>query len=186
MAEASDQMRSFHSSTSQPRLVSMAASPGQNVRAESNRLATCSLPSCGCLFAVCSGCDRGRRYCSEDCARTARRLQQRLSGQRYQATERGRHAHALRQARYRARHAHVTHQPRGDHQKSAGTGDGQQRRAPNTAPVRGGHHRPPDCALCGRRTAWLRACFLARSRLRERRRFGAASRSPPPRFACRA
>jgi len=35
--------------------------------AESNRLTTCLRPACETPFAVCGGCDRGRRYCSDVC-----------------------------------------------------------------------------------------------------------------------
>jgi hypothetical protein len=76
---------------------------------EANRLSTCA--SCRRPFAVCGPCDRGRRHCSPSCARTRRQGQLRVAGRRYQATERGRLAHALRQALYRARRAGVTHPP---------------------------------------------------------------------------
>jgi hypothetical protein len=81
----------------------MAERTGQRSHRASNRLITCLLPSCARLFSACGGCDRGRRYCSGECARTARRVQQRRAGRIYQATDRGRLAHAVRQARYRAR-----------------------------------------------------------------------------------
>src|SRR5690606_1981035 len=77
--------------------------------AESNRLTTCLRPGCEKPFAVCGGCDRGRRYCSDACSSEARRAKQRVAGARYQATERGRRQHAERQARYLERRR-VTHQ----------------------------------------------------------------------------
>jgi hypothetical protein len=77
--------------------------------AESNRLTTCLRPGCERPFAVCGGCDRGRRYCSDVCSSEARRAKQRVAGARYQATERGRRQHAERQARYLERRR-VTHQ----------------------------------------------------------------------------
>jgi hypothetical protein len=83
-------------------------SRGQALR-ESNRLATCAAPLCGRLFAVCGPCDRGRRYCSLDCSVSARRARQRQATRLYQSTDRGRLAHAARQARYRERARGVTH-----------------------------------------------------------------------------
>ena len=66
----------------------------------------------GCRAAVliCSRCDRGHRYCTARCAEHARRRSVRTAGCRYQASLRGRHAHADRQRRYRARQQKVTHQ----------------------------------------------------------------------------
>ena len=66
----------------------------------------------GCRTAVliCSHCDRGHRYCTTTCAKEARRHALRAAGSRYQASLRGRHAHAQRQRRYRARQQKVTHQ----------------------------------------------------------------------------
>lgn len=66
----------------------------------------------GCRTAVliCSHCDRGHRYCTTICAKEARRHALRAAGSRYQASLRGRHAHAQRQRRYRARAQKVTHQ----------------------------------------------------------------------------
>lgn len=75
-----------------------------------NRMAMCALDSCHGPFSVCVGCDRGRRYCSKECSAQARRLQQRLASRAYQASERGKLAHAARQARYRARKRQVTQQ----------------------------------------------------------------------------
>jgi hypothetical protein len=66
----------------------------------------------GCRAAVliCSHCDRGQRYCSSACADQARRLTLRAASGRYQASPRGRMAHAQRQRRYRAKQQKVTHQ----------------------------------------------------------------------------
>lgn len=66
----------------------------------------------GCRTAVliCSHCDRGHRYCTAQCSDHARRRAVRAAGCRYQASLRGRHAHAERQRRYRAQQQKVTHQ----------------------------------------------------------------------------
>lgn len=67
---------------------------------------------CHGVVLVCPHCDRGQRYCSARCRDQARHAAQRAAAQRYQATPRGRLAHARRQRRYRQRGAHeiVTHQ----------------------------------------------------------------------------
>ena len=59
---------------------------------------------------ICSCCDRGQVYCAGGCAQEARRQAQRAAGARYQASRRGRLAHALRARRYRHRQKIVTHQ----------------------------------------------------------------------------
>lgn len=66
--------------------------------------ACCSTP-----VLVCSRCDHGNRYC-KDCAAVARPRCIKAAGERYQASRRGRQAHAQRQRRYRAKRAKVTHQ----------------------------------------------------------------------------
>ncbi len=65
---------------------------------------------CRSAVIICSYCDRGQRYCTKACATQARRTAVRGAGCRYQASRRGRHAHAERQRRYRAKHKEVTHQ----------------------------------------------------------------------------
>ncbi len=69
--------------------------------------------SCGLRFGLCSSCDRGQRYCSDQCSEQARRVSLKAAGAKYQSTERGRERHAERQRRYRARQRaaeRVTHQ----------------------------------------------------------------------------
>ncbi len=75
---------------------------------EANRMSICARDCCRQLFAVCGRCDRGRRYCSPECASATRWEQLRRAGRQYQQTPRGRSAHAIRQARYRARKMDVT------------------------------------------------------------------------------
>jgi hypothetical protein len=57
---------------------------------------------CRDQMLICSRCDRGHVYC-DGCAEAARRQGQREAGKRYQATRKGRRAHAARQCAYRAR-----------------------------------------------------------------------------------
>lgn len=159
------------------------------VQTISNRLATCGVASCSRLFAVCGSCDRGRRYCSEECAALARRAQTRRAGRCYQASERGRQAHAARQARYRAKRSRVTHQPlaapsdlreisRGAEQ-SANAAGSNAARSPLGATARGEVNaseraaRPPECAFCRCRSSFLRTGFHATTGAR--RHAGSAS-----------
>lgn len=68
---------------------------------------------CACCrtpVLVCSYCDRGQRYCARGCAAQVRKHRMQAAGERFQASRRGRHAHAERQRRYRARQLIVTHQ----------------------------------------------------------------------------
>ena len=52
---------------------------------------------------LCSSCDRGQRYCGEDCARAARDEAQRAAGRRYQSGDVGRAHHVERTRRWRLR-----------------------------------------------------------------------------------
>jgi hypothetical protein len=62
---------------------------------------------CRDQMLICSHCDCGHVYCDR-CAEAARRQRQREAGKRYQATRKGRRAHAARQCAYRARRNDVT------------------------------------------------------------------------------
>jgi len=64
---------------------------------------------CRAQVLICSHCDRGQIYCGERCAGAARRNSLRAAGRRYQASRRGRFAHAARARCYRRR-KNVTHQ----------------------------------------------------------------------------
>src|SRR5450631_397242 len=63
---------------------------------------------CRVVAYLCTACDRGQRYCSDGCARAARRRSQRECDRRYQSSERGRLKHAERARRYRQRCRSVT------------------------------------------------------------------------------
>lgn len=67
----------------------------------SGRLYQCH--RCFCQVVICSHCDRGNIYCGTRCRGSARSERQKLAGQRYQSSSRGRQKHAARQARYRIR-----------------------------------------------------------------------------------
>ena len=73
---------------------------------------------------VCSGCDRGQRYCSVACRRQARRECLLVAGRRYQSGRAGRFAHARRACRYRRRQKIVTHQASPGHPGGDDSGGG--------------------------------------------------------------
>lgn len=177
----------------------MRRRPPDHLARESNRLATCSLPSCSRLFALCKECDRGRWYCSGECALSARRARQREASRLYQSTERGRRAHAERQARYRRRQRGVTH--RSTHETSepaqgapptpgplslsracAATPSTARRSAPPRSPGAASPprmaHKPPCCHYCGHTSGWLRSGSLATTRTGRRAR-PRRGRAPP-------
>ena len=58
---------------------------------------------CGTAVFICTTCDRGQRYCTGDCARTARQHSQREANRRYGCTPKGRVRSAARSQRYRDR-----------------------------------------------------------------------------------
>src|SRR5262249_26383215 len=58
---------------------------------------------CGTTFYICRSCDRGQRYCSEDCRQKARREQRRQANLRHQQSVEGRLDHRDRQQLYRER-----------------------------------------------------------------------------------
>ena len=117
----------------------------------SNRMAACPNPNCSRIFTVCGKHDRGRRFCSSECAAHARRSSVRVAGRCYQATTRGRQLHAARQARYRERLRRVTHQPHGGEQKPARKPESRRE-----ACARPGDRLLPGCSLCGASTPFLR------------------------------
>jgi len=55
------------------------------------------------VVTVCSGCDCGQSYCSQECAREARRKQKLAAALAYQRTFKGKRKHAAREMRYRQR-----------------------------------------------------------------------------------
>jgi hypothetical protein len=169
-------MASFHSGQFTLTLRQMATSQAKKI-IRANRLSTCAMPSCRRPFAVCVSCDRGRRYCSHDCARTARSQQLRRAGRRFQATPRGRIAHALRQARYRARQSGVTHRSVGCGSAWAqirkviagNNGDARRFAEVHLRELSHGHSSasvPPNCVACGGGSGFFRNGFLGRPQLR--------------------
>ena len=92
-----------------PHSVSIALWPLLSAAMESTgRMFLCA--ACRIQVVLCRRCDRGQIYCGRECSGRARRDAQRAAARRYQATRRGRFAHAERARRYRARCKIVTHQ----------------------------------------------------------------------------
>ncbi len=140
----------------------------------SNRLTTCADGSCNRPFAVCGGCDRGRRFCCRQCADRSRRASLQRAGRQYQKTDRGRSLHAIRQARYRERMRAVTHQSRDadrNHSQKEHKSTTRQAAAPL---VRSDLCHPPACAVCFRPAVFLRNGFLDRTLRRPESRPGTA------------
>ena len=75
----------------------------------SARLYSCC--RCQAQVIICSGCDRGHRYCTGQCATDARSASLKRASKKYQSTRVGRFNNAARQQRYRQREQQiVTHQ----------------------------------------------------------------------------
>lgn len=77
------------------------------MKMKSARFVICA--GCYHQFFICSYCDHGNIYCSQNCSSLARKKFQKNAGKRYQASLNGRHHHADRQRRYCARKNIVTH-----------------------------------------------------------------------------
>jgi hypothetical protein len=60
---------------------------------------------CRVQVVLCSRCDRGNRYCGQQCRHQAREQARRETAQRYQRSWRGRIVHAQRSRRWRQRRA---------------------------------------------------------------------------------
>src|SRR5262245_22103656 len=65
----------------------------------------CLASGCGAMFFVCPHCDRGQRYCSDNCRQRSRLEQVRAASRRYQDSPEGRLGHRDRQRSYRQRKA---------------------------------------------------------------------------------
>ena len=76
---------------------------------KSYRLYSCG--RCSEQVRICLDCDRGNRYCAQECAQIRRRESLRRAGDCYQLSYRGACKHAARQSAWRLRRAQkVTHQ----------------------------------------------------------------------------
>ena len=68
---------------------------------DSHRRYNCA--RCRKLVIICRTCDRGHRYCLDDCSQIRRRESQKRAEQKYQKGRQGKRKHAARQQRYRER-----------------------------------------------------------------------------------
>ncbi len=101
----------------------------------------CNHQACRSVFVLCVGCDRGQRYCSDQCRQAARRAQRSAANRRYQQSDAGRRAHRQCQRRYRDREvARVTDQ--GSHSIIEPT------------PLRA-KCSPSVCVICQRQGRWF-------------------------------
>lgn len=73
---------------------------------------------CRIEVRLCSRCDRGQRYCGEECSAPSRRDSCLEAGRRYQQTECGRRANAKRQKEWRNREIERQQNPTVTHQGS--------------------------------------------------------------------
>ena len=121
----------------------------ERVEPRSGRLFLCA--ACRAQVIICSHCDGGQIYCNGGCGARARRRTVRGAGRRYQASLRGRRAHAARQGRYRARRQNVTHHGSPAPARGALLPTPMMPTVATTAPADA--PRPPDfsCHWCGRR-----------------------------------
>jgi len=148
----------------------MTATSRTGEKTSSNRLAACAAHGCNRPFAVCGGCDRGRKFCSRVCANSARRESLQRAGRQYQATARGRSLHATRQARYRDRQRAVTHQSRVAEPKSPANSPKHGSVAVSAIGASPGLCLPPRCAFCRQSGVFLRNGFIERSPRRKHQR----------------
>src|SRR5215475_749371 len=65
----------------------------------------CLASGCGAMFFICPHCDRGQRYCSDNCRQQSRLEQFRAASRRYQNSPEGRLSHRVRQRSYQQRKA---------------------------------------------------------------------------------
>jgi hypothetical protein len=63
----------------------------------------CKAADCRALFCICSNCDRGQLYCSNECRHRSRLEQLRAARRRHQQSAEGRDDHRDRQRAYRRR-----------------------------------------------------------------------------------
>ena len=137
----------------------------EQAEAQSGRFLSCV--RCGVHSLICRYCDRGQIYFAGDCAQEARRSAQRAASRRYQASRRGRFAHASRARRYRARQKIVTHhgsppRPPDDLVPAGSAAVADDQSFADSVPQR----LVWRCQWCGRRcTEFVRREFLRRRRV---------------------
>jgi hypothetical protein len=97
--------------------------------------------ACNGIFYVCSSCDRGQRYCRQECRTSARRQQLRAANRRYQCSPDGRQAHQRCQRQYRLR--------------CTGTRVTDQGSRSIATPPLPGPPKPSQCVVCACSSRWI-------------------------------
>lgn len=117
----------------------------------------CCDDGCRQAFYICRSCDRGQRYCSEECHERSRRRQRRQANRLHQLSPEGRLDHRDRQRLYRQRlRESVTDQGSEESSSSVtvsivvSSDEGQDVLASQE-----GFEYPPRCRICFRRSRWL-------------------------------
>jgi hypothetical protein len=126
---------------------------------------------------ICSGCDRGHIYCSDNCSTLARGESLRAAGKRYQATINGKHHHAARQARYEMKvKTNLTH-----HSSPLSTLCAPMQQLENSAEkIKINHEKTIFiCCFCKRMVSqWLRNDFLQRKNCKKTFRASVCPQAP--------
>lgn len=122
------------------------------------RQRVCRYSLCRTIFYICRCCDRGQRYCCEECRKICRREQCRAANRHHQKSDEGRLDHRDRQREYRKRLKKiVTDQPSADDLDRV-------RVAAMTVETNLMNHYedeevcfvyPPRCQKCGRESVWV-------------------------------
>jgi len=102
--------------------------------------------ACRAVFTICVSCDRGQRYCRQECRSEVRRRQRHDANCRYQQSELGRDSHRRCQQRYRERAS----QPSVTDPSVTDQGV-----APITSPAPPQRATVCRCAICGRHSLWI-------------------------------
>ena len=112
------------------------------------RAVVCAWEACGQVFLLCSACDRGRKYCSQDCRGRGRQESLQRARRKYAVSAKGKEKGRERQKRWRC--------------GLSGTVTDHSSRKPSLEPFCWPKHCPhgvrrpkgrvkwPRCACCGR------------------------------------
>jgi hypothetical protein len=126
---------------------------------------------------ICSKCDYGNIYCSDNCSTLARRESLRAAGKRYQATLNGKLNHAARQARYEIKlKFNLTHHSSNQIPQCA-----PMQQLENNAKESEKDHIKTTfiCCFCKRTVSeWLRNDFLQRKNCKKTLRLSACPQAP--------
>ena len=135
------------------------------------RQRVCRWHKCRSLFCICSRCDRGHQYCSDQCRQKARREQRRAANLRYRKTVEAKLDQRDRQKAYRQRLAAFSVMDQGS-PKVPSTGSILPPAYSPVAAEKGGKqtcetitiHDPgmPYCIICGRTSRFVNPFHVRR------------------------